>query len=132
MGRRDGIQLSHLLKSGSDTSWLKEAGLKVVTKEGNEMEELRKKFGLKELKCKSNPVFETHCVDSWALAASKTGAERPTTKSPYYLVPLRWHKRHLQRLEPEKGGIRRRYAGVYPSKNGTLVKHIRYGLCYIG
>jgi len=23
-------------------------------------------------------------------------------------------------------------AGVYPSKKGTLVKHIRYGLCYIG
>jgi len=61
---------------------LKEIGLKVVTKEENETEELRERFGLRKIKSKSKPVFETHCVDSWVLAASKTGAERPTTKLP--------------------------------------------------
>jgi len=88
---------------------------------------------LKKPKSKFKPLFETHCVDSWALAASETGAERPTTRSIYYLVPLRWHRRQLRRLKPEKGGIRRRYGGTISLglKKGALVKHIRYGLCYI-
>jgi len=43
---------------------LREIGLKVVTKEGNETEKLRERFGLKNLKNKPKPVFETHCVDS--------------------------------------------------------------------
>jgi len=113
---------------------LKEAGLKIVTKEGNETEELRERFGLKKFKSKSKPVFETHYVDSWVLAASETGAERPTTRSIYYLVPLRWHRRELHELEPEKGGIRSRFGGTISLglKKGALVKHDKYGLCYIG
>jgi len=31
-------------------------------------------------------------------------------------------------MEASEGGMAR----MYPSKKGTLVKHIRYGLCYIG
>jgi len=31
-------------------------------------------------------------------------------------------------MEALEGGT----AGLHPSKKGTLVKHIRYGLCYIG
>jgi hypothetical protein len=63
-----------------------------------------------------------------------TGAKHPTTKSLYYMVPLRWHRRQLHRLEPDKGVIRKRYGGTISLglKKGTLVKHVKYGLCYIG
>jgi len=49
-------------------------------------------------------------------------------------VPLRWRRRQLHRLEPEKGGVGRRYGGTLSLglKGGTLVKHIKHGLCYLG
>jgi hypothetical protein len=95
---------------------------------------LRDSLGLKKIRNKSKPVFESQCIDSWCLAAMVTGTKHPTTKSLYYMVPLRWHRRQLHRLEAEKGGIRRRYGGTMSLglKKGTLVKHVKYGLCYIG
>jgi hypothetical protein len=115
-------------------SELKKQRFDFTVKRGGDTQMLRKSFGLKKLKNKSKPVFETHCVDAWVLAASQTGASHPTTRSLYYLVPLRWHRRQLHRFEPEKGGIRRRYGGTMSLglKKGTLVRHIKYGLCYIG
>jgi len=106
----------------------------LITKEGWETEQLRKNYGLEKVGDKSRPVFESHCVDAWALATSQTGAEHPTTRALYYLVQLRWHRRQLHRLEPDKGGMRRRYGGTVSLglKRGTLVKHVKYGLCYIG
>jgi hypothetical protein len=95
---------------------------------------LRDSLGLKKIRNKSKPVFESQCIDSWCLAAMVTGTKHPTTKSLYYMVPLRWHRRQLHRLEAEKGGIRRRYGGTMSLglKKGTLVRHIKYRLCYIG
>ena len=106
----------------------------LITKEGWETEQLRKNYGLEKIEDKSRPIFESHCADAWALAASQTGAEHPTTRALYYLVPLRWHRRQLHRLQPARGGIRRREGGTVSLglKRGTLVRHIRYGLCYIG
>jgi len=115
-------------------SELERMGLKIVTKRGTETIQLREQFGLTKLKNKSKQVFETHCVDAWVLAASETGASYPTTKSLYYPIPLRWHRRQLHRLEFEGGGMRKRYGGTMSLglKKGTLVKHVKYGLCYIG
>jgi len=115
-------------------SELKKQGFDFTVKKGNETLMLRKSFGLRKLKNKSKPVFETHCVDAWVLAASETGASHPSTKGLHYLSPLRWHRRQLHRLGPEKGGIRRRYGGTMSLglKKGTLVRHAKYGLCYIG
>ena len=98
------------------------------------MEAFRERLGLKKIRNKSKPVFESQCIDSWCLAAMVTGAKHPTTKSLHYVVPLRWHRRQLHRLEAEKGGIRRRYGGTVSLglKKGMLVKHFKYGLCYIG
>ena len=111
---------------------LEQTNLNVVLKLGYETKKLRRHFHLKKTRQKSAKTFESHCVDSWALAASKTGAKHPT-KSLYYLVPLRWHRRQLHRLQP-KGGKRRRYGGTMSLrlKKGTLVRHVRYGLCYVG
>jgi hypothetical protein len=115
-------------------SQLRSTGLKVETRTGTETRDLREKFILKKISDKSRPVFESHCVDAWCLAASITGAHHPTTKGLYYIVPLRWHRRQLHRLEPDAGGIRRRYGGTVSLsfKKGTLVKHVKYGLCYVG
>jgi hypothetical protein len=115
-------------------SALKAMGLEVTAKSGNETKAFRDSLGLKKIGNKSKPVFESQCVDSWCLAAMVTGAKHPTTKSLYYMVPLRWHRRQLHRLEAEKGGIRRRYGGTMSLglKKETLVKDVKYGLCYIG
>ncbi|MGC8935784.1 MAG: RRXRR domain-containing protein [Candidatus Methanomethylicaceae archaeon] len=115
-------------------SSLRAVGLDVEVRSGNETKAFRDSLGLKKIRSKSKTVFESHCVDSWCLAAMATGAKYPTTRSLYYVVPLRWHRRQLHRLEPEKGGVRRRYGGTISLglKKGTLVRHIKYGLCYIG
>jgi len=115
-------------------STLKTWGLKVITKTGNETKKFRSSLGLKKIKNKAKPVFESHCVDSWCLAAMVTEAKHPTAKSLYYMVPLRWYRRQLYRLEKGKRDIKRRYGGTISMglKKGTLVKHVKYKLCYIG
>jgi hypothetical protein len=107
---------------------------KLILKTGIETKALRDTCGLKKLKNKNKPVFETHCVDAWVLAASETYAKQPTTKSLLYVTPLRWHRRQLHRLQPEKGGKRKSYGGTLSLglKRGTLVKHSKYGFCYVG
>ena len=109
-------------------------GLTVVKKKGTETKELRDKHGLKKKINKSKPVFATHCVDSWVLAASMSGAKRPSTKDLRYLTPLRWHRRQLHRFEPSKGGTRDRYGGTMSLnlKRGTIVRHEKHGICYVG
>jgi len=108
-------------------------GLNVATRQGYETKKLRRRFHLKKLRQKAAKTFESHCVDSWVLAASETGAKKPTTKSLFYLVPLRWHRRQLHRLQPTRGE-RRRYGGTLSLglKKGTLVRHMKHGLCYVG
>ena len=60
--------------------------------------------------------------------------QHPTTRSLHYLVPLRWHRRQLHKLQPSKDAVRRREGGTISLglKRGTLVKHVKYGFCYIG
>jgi hypothetical protein len=115
-------------------SQLSKMGLEVITKTGVETKRLREWLGLQKIGSKSNPVFESHCIDAWVLASSETGAGKPSTKSLYYVTPLKWHRRQLHRLEPERGSVRKRYGGTLSLgfKKGTLVKHTKYGFCYIG
>lgn len=113
---------------------LRRIGLGVKTKRGSETQQLRGTYGLRKLCSKSKPVFETHCVDAWVLAASEAGAKQPTTRSLHYLAPIRFHRRQLHKLQPSVGGKRRREGGTISLgiKRGTLVKHAKYGLCYVG
>ena len=123
---------------------LKQLGLRLTLKRGRETKELRDKRGLMKLGgSKSRPVFESHCVDSWALASSVTGATEPTTRDLYYLVPLQWHRRQLHYLKPSKGGVRPRYGCTisFGLKRGTLVRRLKLStlarllkrrLCYVG
>lgn len=113
---------------------LRELGFEPILKQGYETKTLREQFGLKKSHDKREKSFYSHCVDAWALAASVSGAEKPDHTGFYYLAPLRFHRRQLHRLEPEKGGVRKPYGGTRSLgfKRGTLVKHPEYGLCYIG
>ena len=115
-------------------SELQKLKLIVILAQGNETQQLREHFGLQKKKSKSQPIFETHCVDAWVLAAAITGANYPTTRKLYYITPLQFHRRQLHRFQFAKGGIRRRYGGTLSLglKKGTLVKHKTYNLCYIG
>ena len=115
-------------------SKLRGMGMEVLLKSGMETKELRKQYGLKKISNKSKSVFESHCVDLWCLAASITGAKHPTTKSMHYMVPLRFNRRQLHMLQFSRGGIRRRQGGTLSLglKKGTLVGHIKYGLCFLG
>ncbi len=113
---------------------LREMGLVVHTRQGWEAKALRDCYGLTKTKSKSRQSFESHAVDSWVLAASVSGAQRPTCTRLWYLVPVRLHRRQLHRLQASKGGVRKPYGGTRTLglKRGTLVRHQKYGLCSIG
>jgi hypothetical protein len=113
---------------------LREMGLVVHLKEGWQTKALREQYGLKKTKSKSKQSFDSHCVDSWVLAASVGGAELPTCTRLWYIVPARLHRRQLHRLQASSGGIRKPYGGTRSLglKRGTLFMHPKYGRCTVG
>jgi hypothetical protein len=107
----------------------------VETRQGYETKELREGLGLKKTKRKMAEVFEAHCVDSWVLANWWIGGHvQPDNKQLLCITPLRFHRRQLHRLQPEKGGVRKPYGGTlsHGFKRGSLIKHPKWGLAYVG
>jgi hypothetical protein len=107
----------------------------VDTVQGYETKQLRDELGLKKSKQKLSNKFEAHCVDSWVLANSYVGGHtEPDNKDILFMVPLRFHRRQLHRENPKSGGIRSYYGGTisHGFKRGSLVKHSKYGLVYVG
>lgn len=95
----------------------------------------RTELGLLKSKNKLSADFSAHCVDSWVLAYLVVGGEPiPENRQVIEFIPLRFHRRQLHRLEHEKGHIRSRYGGTLSAgfKRGSIVKHPKYGLCYVG
>lgn len=113
---------------------LRELGLTVRLNEGWQTKELRERCGLKKTKSKSRQSFESHALDAWVMAASISGAARPTCVCLWYVVPAVLHRRQLHRLQTSKGGVRKPYGGTRSLglKRGTLVRHPMYGLCAVG
>ncbi len=113
---------------------LKERGLTVHLQEGWQTKALREKYGLKKTRSKSRQNFDSHAVDSWVLAASISGAEKPTCRRIWYVVGAQLHRRQLHRLQASKGGERKPYGGTRSLglKRGTVVKHKKYGRCTVG
>jgi hypothetical protein len=104
-------------------------------KQGFETKELRDQLGLKKTSKKLAEVFEAHCVDSWVLANWLVGGHSsPDNKSILCISPLQLHRRQLHALQPSKGGVRREYGGTRSCgfKRGSLVKHPKWGLVYVG
>lgn len=107
----------------------------VNTLKGYETKAERDLLGLKKSKQKMSDSFNSHCVDSWVLANWWVGGHlEPDNQAMLYLVPLRFHRRQLHRLQPEIGGVRKPYGGTLSLgfKRGSWVKHPRYGTCYVG
>ena len=103
-------------------------------KQGWETKELRDSLGLKKNYRKRSRNFNTHCVDSWVLANWMVGGHvKPDNTSVIYLTPLRLHRRQLHRLQATQG-VRKPYGGTRSMglKRGSLVKHPKYALCYVG
>lgn len=115
-------------------SLLKGMGLQVHLCQGYQTKELREKYGLKKTKSKSKQSFESHAVDAWVLAASVSGAKKPTCMRLWYVVPAVVHRRQLHRLQASKGGERKPYGSTHSLglKQGTVVRHKKYGLCTVG
>jgi RRXRR protein len=113
---------------------LREMGITVHLTEGWQTKELREQFGLKKTKIKSKQSFESHAVDGWVMAASVSGAVKPTCQRLWYVVPATLHRRQLHRLQAAKGGERKPYGGTHSLglKRGTVVQHATYGLCTVG
>jgi RRXRR protein len=108
---------------------------KLRLKKGYQTKKLRDKFGLKKSKNKLGKDFSCHCVDSWVLANNSVGGHiSPENKEILYIQPLRFYRRQLHALQPAKRGIRRPYGGTKSLgfKRGSLVRHPRYGLTYVG
>jgi hypothetical protein len=107
----------------------------VLTRQGYDTKAKRDKLGLKKSLVKLSDSFTAHCVDSWVLANGYTGGHtQPDNIAMLYIVPLRFHRRQLHRLQPERGGIRKLYGGTLSLrfKRGSWVRHPKYGVCYIG
>lgn len=113
---------------------LQEMGLIVHLRQGWQTKDLREQYGLRKTKSKSRQSFESHAVDAFVLAASVSGASRPTCTQLWYVVPVRFHRRQLHRLRASQGGVRKPYGGTRSLglKRGTLVRHRKYGLCAVG
>jgi hypothetical protein len=74
-------------------------------------------------------------VDAWVLAWSEVGGPAvPEQTRLLCITPLRWHRRQLRRLQPDRGGIRPPYGSTRSLgfTRGTLVQHATYGLVYVG
>jgi hypothetical protein len=96
---------------------------------------LRDQVGLVKSRDKTSDRWDAHCVDSFVLASYAVGgSSRPEHIQMLYLVPLRFHRRQLHRLQPEKGGIRKPYGGTISMgvKRGSWVDHGKYGITYVG
>lgn len=106
----------------------------LAIKQGYETKELRDSLGLIKTKGKMEEKFSAHNLDSWVLANSIIGGHtRPDNELVWRMIPLRLHRRQLHRLQPTNG-VRRPYGGMMSCglKRGSLVRHSKYGLCYVG
>ncbi len=109
-------------------------GLTIHLCQGYQTKELREKYGLKKTKSKSKQSFDSHAVDGWVMAASVSGAEKPSCTRLWYIVGAQLHRRQLHRLQASTGGERKPYGGTRSLglKRGTVAKHAKYGWCTVG
>ena len=107
----------------------------LTLKQGYDTKELRDDLGLKKSSSKLTDKFECHNVDSWVLANWCVGGhDAPDNKGIFKIVPIRFHRRQLHAFQFSKDGVRRNYGSTRSLgfKRGSLVKHDKYGLCYVG
>jgi len=95
----------------------------------------RNALGLNKTRKKLSSGFDAHCVDSWVLANQIVGGHtKPDNTKVLEIIPLQFHNRQLHVQNFSKGGVRKSFGGSMSEgfKRGSLVKHIKHGLCLIG
>lgn len=103
--------------------------------QGHETAELRKKLKLKKSQDKMAEKFSAHCVDSFTGAYRAVGGNaKPDNTDLLIVTPLRFHRRQLHRAQHALGHIRSRYGSTMSAgfKRGSIVKHPKWGLTYVG
>lgn len=110
---------------------IKRGRLEKIT--GYETSIYRENLGLKKTDKKLSRSFDAHCVDSYVLAWRETGCPLDN-KEVLHIAPIKLHRRQLHVFQPTKGGIRKNYGSTRSLgfKRGSLVKHPKYGKCYVG
>ncbi|MYA72329.1 hypothetical protein F4Y19_20065, partial [Candidatus Poribacteria bacterium] len=101
---------------------------------GHETKNVRENLGLKKSSDKTAESFDAHCVDSWCLAYHVLGGDPIVDNTDIFCIsPIPIQRRNLHREVPKKGGIRSRYGGTrcLGFTKGTLVKSMKWGLCWI-
>jgi len=112
---------------------VRKAGLRIHLYKGFETFEWRSMRGFKKTSDKLKDCWEAHCVDSHCLCEIWTGPINEF-KGFYRFDFMQWHRRQLHMTQFLKGGKRSPYGSTVSLgiPRGTLVRHIKYGLCYIG
>ncbi len=102
---------------------------------GFETKLMRDVLGVKKTGQKLAEKFSAHCVDAWVLARDIVGGcEKPDNERLWCVAPIHPHRRQLHRMQPEKGGERRRYGSTRSlgHRRGSLVRHAKHGICIVG
>jgi hypothetical protein len=62
------------------------------------------------------------------------GHIQPDNTKLIEVIPLEFHRRQLHRLQHSNGQVRSKYGGTLSAgfKRGSIVKHPKYGFCYVG
>jgi len=104
------------------------------TRTGNDTYKMRR-LGVKKIKNKLSSKLDDRCVDSWVLANWFVGGHiQPENTQLIEVVTLEVQRRQLHRLQHLLEQIRSRYRGTISAgfKRGSVVKHLKYGFCYVG
>jgi hypothetical protein len=91
---------------------------------GTETAELRERFDLPKNPVKKELAWTTHAVDAIAISCAEIGCAHPHPPEFWVWKRLEYARRQLHRLEPDKGGFRRRYGGSWstpPFRKGDVV-----------
>ncbi|AQG78806.1 hypothetical protein [Spirosoma montaniterrae] len=103
------------------------------TYEGWQTANMRSVLGLAKDPRKLEMNWNVHCVDSYCLCYWQTACTLDNTEV-MVIKPLKLYRRQLHVFNYSKGGKRREYGGTRSMgiSRGTLVKHPKYGLSYVG
>ncbi len=88
--------------------------------------EWRDKLGLSKNSRKNSLTWDSHAVDAIAIGCAELGCENPYPPEFWVWKRFEYARRQLHRLEPDKGGIRRRYGGswsISPFRKGDVVQY---------
>ena len=108
-------------------------GYKFYKFQGFETKSQRDYRGFKKTSEKLRDTWDAHNVDSHCLCELAIGDIKPffgINKCEF----LKWHRRQTNAANPQKGGVRKQYGTTRSLglNRGTLVKHITFGLTYVG